>query len=493
MNRRLRPAVAVICLIVAAAVLGATGGAARGQTFHYDSENVDTAAYWAALANLANAVMFSGLGEPVIVSPYERDRWLATAGYVARPAMPPIAMVGVVYAGGWPRFAGKADFAQPETLAWDPAGFDRTLDPGAQAWTLLKIASPEFHLKFHDLPASKLAGLMMLPQARDQAGTIFRRLQNSQGLFARRTPDGDFAPPRPRDQAAVLWAASSLILAATDPRRDYWHDTYRAAIEVQDYRPLADRAFHAIAKLPPARTGDRAIAIAALGRYAAATAAPDRRRALAMVKTAAEALRAAPGGTLEDLGLAIFGLAEAGRLLDDPIYGRAAADIFHARLAPTWDRSIEAFRLPAGADRLVYSAETVGALVAGLNAMRWLGPDAARRLAGELYPKFFETVMVRAGMLRASPLALVADAYRARQPAAHFAHPDLPDPVAIGIAPVFAAEVAWTAGRWSVTDPRFRTGPALFLANMLAAPTDARTDLFLAGDWLAVLRDRDGR
>ncbi len=489
MNRLIRHVVAATLLLSVAIV---SGGATRGETFRYDSESVDTAAYWAALANLANGVMFAGLGEPVIISPYARDRWLATAGYVARPAMPAIAMVGVVYAGGKPRFAGPPDFARPETLAWDPAGFDRTLDPGAQAWALSKIVSPEFHLMFHDIPASKLAGLMMLPQAEAQAEAVFRRLLDSQGRFARRTPDGEFAAPRPRDQAAVLWAVSSLILAATDTRRDYWHDTWRAAIDGQDFRPLADQAFQAVAGLPPIRAADRAIAVAALGRYAAATAAPaERRRALTMVAAEADALRAAPGGTLEDLGLAIFGLAEAGRLLGDPAFGRAAADIFRTRLAPSWDRSIEAFRQPSGAARLVYSAETVGAVLAGLNAMRWFGPDDARQLAGELYPKFFETIFVRAAMLRASPLPLVAEAYRASAPAAHFAHPDLPDPVAIGIAPVFAAEVAWTAGRWSVTDPRFRTGPALFLANMLAVRRDGRDDLFLADDRLAALHGRE--
>ena len=250
MNRPIRPVVAATLLLAVVLGPGVPGGTARGETFRYDSKSIDTAVYWAALANLANAVMFAGLGEPVIISPYARDRWLATAGYVARPAMPAIAMVGVVYAGGMPRFAGPPDFAEPETLAWDPAGFDRTLDPGAQAWALSKIVSPEFHLRFHDIPASKLAGLMMLPQARDQTEAVFRRLSNSQGRFARRTPDGEFAPPRPRDQAAVLWAVSSLILAATDTRRDYWHDTWRAAIDGQDFRPLADQAFQAVAGLP---------------------------------------------------------------------------------------------------------------------------------------------------------------------------------------------------------------------------------------------------
>ena len=227
---RLPPASAVGAILAVVAIAGAARGQ-DGAGFRFGPETVDTAAHWAARANLASAVMFSGLGEPVIVSPYARDRWLAAAGYVIRPRMRSMAMVGAVYAASPPRFRDKPDFARPETLAWDPAAYARTLDAGALAWTLLKITSPEFHLDFHDDPASKLAGLMMLPQARAQSKVILERLRNADGRFAARTPDGSFRAPRARDQAAVLWAVSSLILAATSARRNYWHDTYRSEID----------------------------------------------------------------------------------------------------------------------------------------------------------------------------------------------------------------------------------------------------------------------
>lgn len=203
---------AVVTLLLAVTMPQTAARADDSDAFHYTPESVDTAAYWAALSNLANAVMFSGLGEEQIVSPYERDDWLRRAGYVVRPAMPDMPMVGVVYAGGTPQFAGKPDFGDPATLVWKRDGFDKTLDPAAHAWALIKITSPEFHLQFHDIPGSKMAGLMMLPQARTQAEALFGRMRTESGLFASKTPNGLFLDPRAADQAAVLWGVANLIL-----------------------------------------------------------------------------------------------------------------------------------------------------------------------------------------------------------------------------------------------------------------------------------------
>ncbi|MBL4665958.1 MAG: hypothetical protein JKY04_01175 [Sneathiella sp.] len=153
-------------------VLLFSGHVKINERFHYNIENISVAVYWAALANLANTVMFSGLGEELIISPYERDDWLRQAGYVTRPAMPDISMIGVIYASGFPGFSSEPDFSDPSTLVWTRNNVNRTLDPNAHAWTLIKITSPEFHLQFHDIPESRLAGLMMLAQARTQATAL---------------------------------------------------------------------------------------------------------------------------------------------------------------------------------------------------------------------------------------------------------------------------------------------------------------------------------
>lgn len=477
---------ALLVTALAGSLWASSAGAGDGE-FHYDKTSVEPATYYAAITNLANAVMFSGLGENLIFSPYERDDWLRRSGFVTRPPMPDMGIVGSVYASAQPNFAQPPDFSDPSTLRWKPESFDRTLDPGAQAWTLLKITSPQFHQQFHDLPENKIAALMMLPQARTQASVLNDRLRNADGLFAPLPPEGKFLSPSPRDQAAVLWAASSLILAGTSPSNDYWHAAYGALTRPDTYRPLADNAFVAVNKLAPRSAGDSAIAIAALGNYGLAVRGGGKRKqAVAKVGALAKAIMQDKSDALEDIALGIYGLVEAGRILGDTSYADAAAERFRSVLMPLWNDAAGIF-LPAGG-KAVYTPVTAGAVVAALNAMRWFGPEGLANKAAALYPRFFENAIVRSGLLRASPLALVSKKYRDQQPAANFAFPTLPDPAKAGVAAVFAARVIFENGAWRLADSTFRTSEAMFLANMLALKSEGRADTFLPEDQLVKLR-----
>jgi hypothetical protein len=462
--------------------------AIAAEDFTYDAGNVGTASHWASLSTLANAVMFSGLGEPLNMSMSEMDAILRHAGYTTRPPMPDMAMVGAVYRSGAPKFVEAPDFSRPQTLRWDPESFDRTLDPSAQAWSLVKITSPEFHLQYHDLKADKRTALMMLPQARRQADVLQSTLLTDEGLYAARSPEGDFEQPKPMDQAAVLWGVSNLILAATSDREDYWHDAYRDLIDPDDYRALADKALAAVEALPPETPAERAVAIEALGRFALATGDEEAHsRALDLARSHAEALSAAEPQELADLGLAIYGLVEAARLLGDPMFAEAAASLFEERLLPRWDEERGIFLAEQGPRSVSDTPFTVGALVAGLNAIRWHGPEDVAGEAERVYPRFFEAVLVEGGMLLSSPLPLVPEEYRQAEPAAHFAHPALPDPAEVMLAPVFAAEAVHENDGWTLADPTFRTAEAMFLASMLAKRHEGRADPFLPEERLKTI------
>ena len=66
----------IFAALVASVLLAANAQAGEAEGLHYDERAAGTATYFAAISNLANAIMFSGLGEELIVSPYERDDWL---------------------------------------------------------------------------------------------------------------------------------------------------------------------------------------------------------------------------------------------------------------------------------------------------------------------------------------------------------------------------------------------------------------------------------
>jgi hypothetical protein len=464
---------------------------AQADAFRYGMENIDPATYWASISNLANPIMFSGLGEEIEISMTQRDDWLRRAGFTKRPSMEGLAVVGPVYAAGSPEFVERPDYGDPATLRWDPASFDSTLDPGAQAWALLKITSPEFHLQYHDLPANKLAALMMIPQATAQAKLLEEKLLTPPGVFAPRMPSGRFGAATPRDQVAVLWAVSSLISAATSDADDYWHEAYRDLVDAEEYRPLAETAFAAVRALPPQDPATYAIGIEALGRYALVAPADERSQALEIARAWAQSLMTPNArGDLEDIALSIYGLAEASRLLDDTTFLVGAAQLFRQRLLPLWNDRVEVFRNQPDQERIVYTPFTVGAVIAALDALRWYGPRELRSEAAHLYPTFFENAIVRSGLLRSSPLPLVQPEYLKEEPAASFAHPTLTLPEESGVAPVFAGEVVYENGNWMVTDSLFLSEPSLFLCNMLAVRSGDRVDTFLPAADLAAIKGR---
>jgi hypothetical protein len=335
--------------------------------------------------------------------------------------------------------------------------------------------------------------LMMLPQARALADVLARRLVDGRGVFAARRPDGSFAAPRAGDQAVVLWGAANLILAATSPRDDYWHEAWRELVDADDYRALADRAFSAVEQLAPESPAERALAVEALGRYALATTDKERRQnALALARGHADVLRRLTEASSSDAALAVYGLIEAGRLLGEDPYATAAAELFERVLLPKWDDRLGAF---ASDGATVYTPAATAAVVAGLNAMRWHGPAGLARTATELYPRFIETVLVRAGLQLASPLPLVPAQYRKGRPGFAEARPDTafahPTPASLdkaGVAPVFAGEVVHENGTWRVSDRRFRTAEAMFLANMLVMPHEGEADSLLPADRLSGLQ-----
>lgn len=483
-TRALRATAVVAGGLMLAATFG-SGSVRAADDVHYGPDTIDIAAHWAARSTLANAVMFSGLGEPLSISMSTADDILKHAGYVARPPMPDMATVGAVYAAGSPALKQTPDFSKLQTLQWDPASFDRTLEPAAQAWALIKISGPAFHLNFHDDKADRRVALMMLPQARAQAEVLAERLVTDRNLFAARSPDGTFAEPRARDQAVVLWGVSNLILAATSERKDYWHTAYRELIDADDYRDLSDRALAAVEQLPPETAGDRALAIEALGRYALATNDEQRReKALALARRHANALTQVRNVSLSDAALAVYGLVEAGRLLRDDGFAKAAATVFETELLPKWDDRLGTFRT---GEPVSYTPSITAAVVAALNAMRWHGSGDLAKEANRLYPRFLETVLVKAGLQLASPLPLVPARYREDRTDAAFAHPALSDPAKVGLAPVFAGEVVHEDGTWHVSDRRFRTAEAMFLANMLVMPHEGQADAFLPADRLKSL------
>jgi hypothetical protein len=83
-------------------------------------------------------------------------------------------------------------------------------------------------------------------------------------------------------------------------------------------------------------------------------------------------------------------------------------------------------------------------------------------------------------------------------PRIHFAHPSLPQPEEaggkFGIAPIYASEVTFRDGKWVISDEKFNTREAMFLANMSVILKRHQVDSFIpVGRLTAKACGRQGR
>lgn len=460
----------------------------------------DRQAYWFARYNLAYLTMMAGMGPPLPPDDYNRRvEALGPAVGLDREKLPNNpSFFTAAYASGDPHLPRTFDIADWATMRWDPTTMDKTFTPAAQAFTILKTSAKSFHLDYHELPLERWVALMMLSQAKDMAEFLAEELMNDQGFFVPLAPDGKLGEPTALDHYAVLWAFSRLALTASDPTLLLYQTVLGDA---KWYRTVADRAFAASARLVPKTPMEKALGIEASGWYAAATEDPKaRRQALQAIRGLADQLLEVEKRTLGDLAFAIYGLVEAARITGDPHLSEQAFQLFATKLEALWDPKAGVYETPPGVNRYVYDPYTVGGVLGALNAIRFFAtpnlyatspekPEAVNPLlAEERYTRFFETLFLKSGLLLATGVAFVPPRYQERELIFHFTHPSLPVPSAaggqFGRAPVYAGEVTYEGGTWTVTDVRFRTAPAMFLANMSAWIHRAEADVFVPVDRL---------
>lgn len=441
----------------------------------------DRQAYWFGRYNLAFVTMMSGMGPPLPAATLQTwaDKLGPAVGLDPRSLPKNSHWPAALYASGDPGLTRPLDMADWATMLWDPATMNRTLTPAAQAYTILKETAKQFHLDYHETPLERWVARAMFEQAKVLGRFLAEKLRNPEGMFVSLDPQGRLGSPTAADQMVVLWAFSSLALLASDPSLPLYHDPDAAA----RFRDLADQAFVASGQVPLAAMHEQALAIEAYGWYAVTTADNRARgKALAAIPRLAEALVRAPKATVAELAFAVYGLMEASRVTGDFAWERAAQKLFSEDLEALWDPKAGVYATAPGTARYRYDPVTVGAILGALNALRWFGTPGlyatvparpeppSPLLAEQRSTAFFETIFLRSGLLTATGVVVVPRRYLDREPIFHFTAPSIPVPAAaggkLGRAPVYASEVTYADGRWTVTNGRFTTAPAMFLATM---------------------------
>lgn len=477
-----------IVIFIALSFLAASAHAEQRHVNGLTFEAAQKQAYWYSLYNVAHLTMFSGLGEVMKGGGMTGlIEWVKERGVKKAELLKDMTMTSSVYAEGDPRFVKAVDLGNKKTMQWDRAKMNATLEPSAHAFTIIKSVTKNFHRDYHETDLNQRVAIAMYPQAKNMARLLTEKMINRDGLFVAITPDGKKMEPVPFDQIAALWALSDLALISSDPDVPPYNDS-----NLNEWATKwADRSFNAAKRLPPVTIIEKAIAIEAYGRYAAAAKDKGlRREAIRIIRIMAEGLQKGKPVSITEMGLSVYGLAEAYRVTGDHIFLERALSIFNNEMERLWDEKAGVYATLNGTKKYIYTPFDVGAVLSALNTVLWFAipsynrpQDSGPSLAERRYVRFFENAVVLSGMQQSSGVYLVETAYLKREKEDHFIHPSIlsQDKAGggFGIAPVYAGEVTYENGAWRVTEKRFKTMGAMFLANMSVILNRHQADCFI--------------
>jgi hypothetical protein len=466
-------------------------GAAYGERTPADNFNFEAAqkqAYWYSLYNVAHLTMFAGMGEIMKGGGMTGIiEWLKGGGVQKAELVKDMTMISSAYRQGDAHFTQPVDLDNKRSMGWNRNKMDKTLNPSAQAFTIIKSVTKNFHRDYHETKNNQRVAIAMYPEAKEMARLLAEKMMDDKGHFVPLSPNGKKGKPLPFDQIAVLWAFSDLALVSSDPEVPPYNDSDLSQWSTK----MADRAFKATQSLPPQSIVDKSIAIEAYGRYAAATDNSGLRKdALRFIMNFASQLLKDHPNTITQMGLSVYGLAEAYRVTGVYDFLNQALKIFNKDMERLWDENAGVYATAKEAKKYVYTPFDVGSVLAALNTVLWFAIppyenpiDSGPSLARKRYVRSFENAIVISGMQQSSGIALVEPVYLKREPEIHFAHPALPLPEKadgeFGKAPVYAGEVTYENGTWRVTDQRFRTKDAMFLGTMSVILNRYQADCFI--------------
>ncbi|MEE8421316.1 MAG: hypothetical protein V3S31_00915, partial [Dehalococcoidia bacterium] len=442
--------------------------------------------YWYSRYNLGELAMMSGLGITFSPPAEAMMQMMATADPNPGsgediPMLKNPALLAAVFASADPHFA-QPNNGDPLDLSngrLDPSTFDTTITPGAQGMTILKEAE---WAKLFLLPAwsgtldgdfgafDRFKGLVLFASAKMQAQFALEHLRNADGLFVAASAEGGAVTQsqeaaRAYDQYVMIIALSDVLAVLDEPER--WQGVYRDDSTRDMLHGALDGLYALISDtVVPQTIEDLAWAARSDVWFASRTGdAVLKLRALSNLRERGDALLALQADGPLEHARRLRGLVEAGRVLDDARYIDAAASDFTA-IERAFDRTTGALD---GVSTL--RAAGVADLLGALNAIGQYGrPEVdAARVAAVLVPFYEATINIGGLQMAAPPKEMEASPFELDRTGGDdlvFAYPTVKTPAAAGgVAPVTGGAVSFADGRWQLSDQRYDTHDAMYLAN----------------------------
>jgi hypothetical protein len=451
---------------------------------------VERQAYWYSRYNLNAMTLMSGFGLRMKPPPAKVKKLGSIARFDPRRMPKNPYLLRAIYAAGDPHFQQTGDFGDLSTLYWNRDRMVKRFEPAAQAFTIVKAVSKGLRTEYHRQGKDRFIALVQLQEAKALAGFLAKSLTGKDGLVAARNEGAALEPPNAWDQAAALWAYSSLSLALTDSDLPLYSRLPTSASEAAGFSTLGDSLFRAMAGIEPGGVRDVAVTIQAYGWFAAATRdAKLRGEALRRTALLGRRLAAMPKNKFDDLAFAVYGLGEAARLSGDQGLARQAQRIFFEQMEKAWDPVVGAYAPEPGSTAYSYSPERVAAVLAAIHTIRLfnrpgVGSPWDPSLADRRYAAFFTNVVVKSGLQQAHAIPLAVNPiYAKAEPRSYFTAAITPLSTEgdgrYGLCPVYAARVVFDDKQWTVTDRTFRPAGAMFLSVVSTSRRGADPDGFI--------------
>ncbi|GAB4530947.1 MAG: hypothetical protein Fur0018_18500 [Anaerolineales bacterium] len=446
------------------------------ESIPFDVTAAEEEGYWYSRYNLGNLVMRSGMGVPFMP---EMDMMQAMMqavdaspddGDTVTPPMNP-ALLQAVYASGDPHYITKLDPADFATQRWNPDTFDTTITTRAMGWTIIKESewAKQFHVDNHFGAINdsfgaqwRFVGMVMNASSKMQLQYALQNMKNDAGLFV--NSDGTLDYTGNWVMLEALSDVAGTLNAETLPHSasNRYHNPDQGAM----FQGAADMLFGALSNRQPEGIEETSIAIQSLAWYAVNTA-NDANAQSALDKLAAfgMALSTASPANATENAFAIRGLVEAYRLTGDDDYLNAAASAFDA-LSADFNPNHGIFD-----SQHTYTIDNVAVIMGALNSLRYYAANAVDVAAVEdIFTNFWLNVVNKSGLQQAvPPIPVAKGTFEQDEPPIFYGYPTIPMPPMaggeFGVAPVFATEVTFDKGTWTVTNGNFDAAGAMHASN----------------------------
>lgn len=446
----------------------------------FTATSAEEEAYWYSRYNLGNLVMRSGMWEKMVPdmdmvmmalaavdSDFDKEKFMKWNddygdGNHPRPPVNPY-LLKSVYKSGDPHYVMKFDVDDFATQAWDQDKMDKTLTPEAFAYTIQKEVewAKDFHGDEHfwkiddDFGSQwRFVWMMMNMEAKMQAKYVMENMDN---LEENASVYWHFA---------MLWAISDLAaMLDADMFEANTTNRYKDSDWSMMFRNMADMIFKKWYDewMLPENIKEYGTAIKSLVWYVKATKnIGNKKSALRKIVDYSNELVFMKSNNAWEEAYRLAWLIEAYRVtwINAEITINASQDFLD-----NFDMDDRIFKW-----QNTYTIDEVWTIIWALNEIKLFVVDDTQQ-AEKVFKDFFENVVNESWLIQSAPPIMVAkDPFEYEgEPENYFRYPTLKFPPMAGwkfwIAPVFATEVSFDNGKWTVTDSDFDTAWAMHASN----------------------------